>query len=901
MTTVTHKKGGFGKQAMIILCSIVSLSLFSQRNSFNYQLYTIDNQVGSSNFIQDYNRLVYTNSSGDIIEYNYIQNNWQKTTLINNWIKPAYNSSIESSFDKIFFIGKDYEIHALWKNPVNQTWQNILLNSTSDPQVDSDLFLYNQNLYYHDATYNIRRLSYDAINNSWNLDNTFILTSIKNSYIKVYNDVIYYINSTQEFSNYNLLTNVGNSIAKSPSTTPLVSKEAFVLYNNLPTFINTKNNIVTIDKSIGVVVKEDSDGAITAQYPCIDKLNESLLSIASNTMCIYQPFTHWQGNTYFPEFSVSNVKCIKANQITKNIFILSGQTLLVASNPNYSNQYAGFYLEGNILKQDNIPFYPVGCNYNLKFISSDTENILMGYFASSQQYGRPLERFADTTSAYAEVYKDFLNMKNLGINTIRITIGLTFEPSNSQNYKLTFPCYPNHNNGTITEHSISSAVSQVFADRISDIVNIANDLDLKLILYVGGKFDSTAINDYALLLSDYLGILNKNPFQNETVISLEFYNDVNLNSHLWQYSKHAKLSLYREIIQSLRSVNNNVLLGISTYGGYSLAFEPNLGCAGFDYYSLHTYPYRNTTANIGFYEFNLSWNDLHFVSQVCEIPFMTGESGYSASDDPQIADWGEPVDQLDYFTQSKYTNFEKGFWGFLWWQYSDVNWFNPSHPAYKDQFHGIYSLDETPKILATANWSKPNVNSYSLMPPYYYNFYDLNEIYTYTIRLSDANNNPIQNAVLKVQIPNTQLNQYYISNDIGEITLSSSAPSLHATISSIDSKVATKQINSGENNITLDDFECYPSESMNKIDSVLSIGSDTEHEHSITFNNPILNELIVRGLKVGERIVISDMNGTTLVDKTCVEETCVIGFSQYSSGVYIMIIGNERYKVVKFM
>ena len=63
----------------------------------------------------------------------------------------------------------------------------------------------------------------------------------------------------------------------------------------------------------------------------------------------------------------SHVKCIKANQNTKNIFILSGQSLLVASNLNYSNEYAGFYLEGNILKQDNIPFYPIGCNYNIKF------------------------------------------------------------------------------------------------------------------------------------------------------------------------------------------------------------------------------------------------------------------------------------------------------------------------------------------------------------------------------------------------------------------------------------------------------------------------------------------------------------------------------------------------------
>ena len=56
----------------------------------------------------------------------------------------------------------------------------------------------------------------------------------------------------------------------------------------------------------------------------------------------------------------------------------------------------------------------------IKFVSSDTENILTGYFSSSPQYGKPLERFSDTMSAYAEIRKDFLNIKNLGINTMYV-------------------------------------------------------------------------------------------------------------------------------------------------------------------------------------------------------------------------------------------------------------------------------------------------------------------------------------------------------------------------------------------------------------------------------------------------------------------------------------------------
>ncbi len=414
--------------------------------------------------------------------------------------------------------------------------------------------------------------------------------------------------------------------------------------------------------------------------------------------------------------------------LIKNIF---GQIAYVKVNDS------NFELNGN-------KYYPLVLNYLISFTKDYNTNTY--YLSPNWNYsdywdypypGYPVDpgRYCyskdnDKEVSLIKLGKDLTRIKNMGFNTIRVGIA------------------PYNNNGMF-EIPTGSYLS--YFSIVDQLLNSVASHNLKAILIIGPPKAWEIHESYKTYLENIAGHLKNN----QAVMAYDLYNEPSLNYSLENRNDKYKISNWvSEWCYTIKKFDSNHLITIGIGLENTLSWDPLV--MPIDFISYHLYSgIKDLQASKDIISAYLYW-----IAKAIKMPWIIGETGYTGTNDLSINDpsVGTEQNQADYalFTMQKSLNC--GCQGYSWWQYQDINWYDPTNDSYYQVYFGLINrygktngfLNETDKKAAnvfSSFWSMiPNPTNCS-KPDSYYNIHNYDTI-DLTGWVVDDKGLPIENAFI---------------------------------------------------------------------------------------------------------------------------------------------------------
>jgi hypothetical protein len=447
----------------------------------------------------------------------------------------------------------------------------------------------------------------------------------------------------------------------------------------------------------------------------------------------------------------------------KSIFLFSLQMFFIFSMAQYVT------LSGNQFRLNGNNFYPMAMNYGVQMVSNDGVFFLSPdrcYITNDFECG-------NTTTCDAQIQRDLNYIAGMGFNTLRI-IGLDpdYLPGQGLVFKCTvndhaspphqhfeLPIYPSHNSdpGMLTILSL-----------YDKILELAHNASLKVIFNITGKkqtLDNTEINTWGEFLAAVASHFS-NSAHNNALLAYDLINEPGYTITP-DKTKQEACEIISTWYDAIKANDPHHLVTIGNYGLTDIfSFDPSI--LKVDFNSFHFYP------SFRFYEDRTDpliqelarkrmANYLYWAQQVSIVPWIIGETGFTASISHGIHEGleGTLADQGDYvqFTLDAVCNC--GGRGYSWWQYQDVFWGNPGSdfigllernfvpsPVAEKQLAVNYFRNYTPQITGDCPVDySPTFNANKL----YYNPYQYpqtnNDIARY---VKDQDGNPIKDAVVRI-------------------------------------------------------------------------------------------------------------------------------------------------------
>jgi len=415
----------------------------------------------------------------------------------------------------------------------------------------------------------------------------------------------------------------------------------------------------------------------------------------------------------------------------------------------------------------NQDFYPIVCNYSFEIVFNEIDSFnyyvsrICGYGKGMPGSYEPLPNYeyecTNNVSAYYEILADFYKIKSMGFNCIRThNIGVyKDDPSktgiigfkhlclkNKIPIDQAYHCCKRYEN-ILPPYNTNSFIQNTLFPSIQNILNAAGEAGLKVILDCGyGDISHHDVDasDYA----DYLSVL-ANRFKNDTNLLAYVYIEEPSYSHQQGLNKEKVCQYTQMWYDALKASDTNHLItagGCADFADID-SWDPTF--MKLDFYSPHFYPhtlsyeYENGLPYSPTEALNRIKGEMLWLHRNCPVPWIVGETGFSATDDfyrPYLGDYswtpktvtppdvdGNLSQQAAYATNTLNFVRDIGGSGYSWWNYQE-NWWNPRDDGMGLLRHGN---------LTDSNINKPVVNSFINYPnppptpqPYQYpgNYFD---------------------------------------------------------------------------------------------------------------------------------------------------------------------------------
>jgi len=308
-------------------------------------------------------------------------------------------------------------------------------------------------------------------------------------------------------------------------------------------------------------------------------------------------------------------------------------------------------------------------------------------------------------------------------------------------------------------------------------------------------FDQKAVDEYAVYLASMAEAVQHHP----ALLAYDLFNEPQFNTleyqgavdqdHPQSHSRWKKQDICEFTAQwydAIKGQDTNHLITLGGLGEYELEVW-DMSVLHIDFYSLHIYPLKGYKGDWNMEQSLEQFHALlHWFGQVCPMPWIIGETAFSASDATtpphtgpasptevyqQYHQWpymeGTEEDQRHFAEWTLALTRQCGGSGWSWWYFQEFRWWDyyypmghPDGPAYThaDRMRGIYYAMLHPGD-ANADWyEKPAVDEVrnyvpAPMPEYpgaqpanYYNWNNLPGPVSYTGTIKDQHDQPIKNA-----------------------------------------------------------------------------------------------------------------------------------------------------------
>ncbi len=351
----------------------------------------------------------------------------------------------------------------------------------------------------------------------------------------------------------------------------------------------------------------------------------------------------------------------------KKIFAILILIMVLFNNGIIKAQY--IYLNNGKFKLNNKDFYPMILNYDVG-IRKTSQNEY--WIASTGCYGNTNEFEANSRlEALAEFKANFQMVKDMGFNTVRLCgINPTYNFDYATNKNgliymtsgLLDPGKPIYNNREVQEELTPVVRTKMFSF-ISDVLNIAADRGIKILLLCGGPDANLYRDKYA----DYLEALADNFKNNTALLGYDLFNEPTYFSKMDEegLSKIQICGIVSDWISRMKAVDPNHLITVGFASSFTVAgWDPEL--IPVDFASFHPY---GTSNHVG--------NEIYWYTKNMKKPWIIGETGLSA-------DVQRYEEQKQFASAALKRCANCGGSGFSWWQYQDVWW-----DDYESNFYGL--------------------------------------------------------------------------------------------------------------------------------------------------------------------------------------------------------------------
>lgn len=486
-------------------------------------------------------------------------------------------------------------------------------------------------------------------------------------------------------------------------------------------------------------------------------------------------------------------------------------------------------LEGKQFKLDDEDFYPMVMNFSVALVRNasfqGTIPASAIYMASDASHG-PSATFDcdDQVECNARLLADFQKVRQMGFNTVRIVNA--FEPKyrdtpelgpderryainvSRHPFLLTTNGVPNHDAGRVfidLEEDLDGPYTLRYRELMMDLLDIAQAADLKVILLAVGRsnknidegrramyptFDETAVGDYANYLDNLTTALDGHPallaydlFNEPHYFQMEYQGavDESSSSNLLKWKKEDICNFTTQWYETIKQNAPDQLVTLGGLGAGDLeVWDPAV--LRLDFYSLHLYPNTDYMKNwdhagaLAHY-----WRELHWFGKICHMPWIIGETGYTANDrndpqylphvgvGPQYHQWpymqGTEADQAEFVAFSLEKSRASGASGWSWWMFQEWRWwhvyfdepylaFDLQEDAYMGLLHlGDQNADWYDKLAVSVvqNYTPaPFPQEPASEPPNYFNPYDLPTIPWLTGTVQNTNGEALQDVDARI-------------------------------------------------------------------------------------------------------------------------------------------------------
>lgn len=427
----------------------------------------------------------------------------------------------------------------------------------------------------------------------------------------------------------------------------------------------------------------------------------------------------------------------------KKLLLLIGIVVLIIM--DIQAQYV--YIENGEFKLDGQNYYPMILNYEVQ-IRKNSQN---EYWVTPHHcYGNSNEfECHNKTDCLNELKAQFQMVKDMGFNAIRLC-GISPKYNSDYNTNISGKIYMNSSLldvGTSVNHSqtvqeeLTPSVRTKMFSFISDILNVAADRGIKVLLLCGGPDTAIYRDKYA----DYLEALANNFRNNTTLLGYDLFNEPTYFSKMKNEGLDKTLicEIVNNWISRMKAVDPNHLITVG-FATSKTVFDWDPEMISVDFASFHPY---GTSNQVG--------NEIYWYAKNMTKPWIIGETGLSA--DNILVTYEE---QRQFASTVLKRCIDCGGDGFSWWQYQDVWWTNPA-----SNYYGLLSHDGITNTsfggLSVQGTPKPAVNEFKNFPTYiptyscpmYSNYYNSENLLGNAIfgKITDNNNNPVSGAVIKGQ------------------------------------------------------------------------------------------------------------------------------------------------------
>lgn len=465
-----------------------------------------------------------------------------------------------------------------------------------------------------------------------------------------------------------------------------------------------------------------------------------------------------------------------------------------------SDMYAQIVsLSGKTFRLNGSNYYPIVANFRTDFIYNTS---------TAEYFTSPAGKFPgmnNQTAANAQYQKNFQKLKAIGFNSVRITLCANYaydEITHSRKFIVKFANYdPSHWQTTEDKLNLNipdfdNANSDLFFDNLENILDQADIAGIKVILLCMGRTkgndtiptpipsmyptrDAQAVNDCKVYLEHLAARLDGHP----ALMAYDLYNEplyqgltVGMNNahddkSSFNWKKEDICGFVKEWYDAIRQNDSQHLI---TLGGSSIdeVFLFDMGILKLDFYSLHIYPVdaiidANSTINT----IERFKSIIYWMYKVCPIPWMIGETGFSANDQKVVPKRKRPymdgteAEQTYFVAQSLQAVRDANASGYSWWEFQSFNMYDSTNDDYNLNHFGLIQPDLIPwspsdplleKTAAAALTSYTHPDPVTpTQPANYYDPFDIASVYNTTKHnavygyVKDLDGNPIEGAVVR--------------------------------------------------------------------------------------------------------------------------------------------------------